>query len=171
MNQPLASQRLPNGNTFLSGRTQLMEVDREGKQVGTAINRPGNDIVAAQKLRNGQVAIVTAAGQYIRMDAAGKELKQGRVSQIQYYNGDAHILPNDRVIVPLFNQNKVVENNLENKAIWEASVTWPTSAQRLPNGNTLVASVQAMRVVEIDRNGKVVWEFKDNIQPIRAHRR
>jgi hypothetical protein len=64
-----------------------------------------------------------------------------------------------------------VENNLENKVIWEANVTWPTSAQRLPNGNTLVASVQAMRVVEIDRGGKVVWEYKDNIQPIRAHRR
>jgi HEAT repeat protein len=171
INQPLGSQRLANGNTFLSGRNQLMEVDREGKQVGTAISRPSNDIVAAQKLRNGQIAVVTGAGQYIRMDASGKELKQGRVSQLQYYNGDVHILPNDRVIVPLYNQNKVVENNLESKVLWEANVTWPTSAQRLPSGNTLVASVQAMRVVEIDRNGKVVWEYKDNVQPIRAHRR
>jgi HEAT repeat protein len=171
INQPLGSQRLPNGNTFLAGRMQLMEVDREGKQVGTAISRPSNDIVAAQKLRNGQIALVTGGGQYIRMDSAGKELKTGRVNQLQYYNGDLHILPNDRVIVPLYNQNKVVENDLQGKTIWEASVTWPNSAQRLPNGNTLVASVQSMRVVEIDRAGKVVWEYKDNIQPIRAHRR
>src|SRR5262249_16809860 len=49
INQPLSSQRLTNGNTFLVGRNQMMEVDREGKQVGTPINRPSNDIIAAQK--------------------------------------------------------------------------------------------------------------------------
>jgi hypothetical protein len=169
--QPLSSQRLPNGNTFLVGRNTLMEVDREGKQVGTPINRPGNDIVAAQRFRNGQIAVVTGGGQLVRMDSAGKELKTGRVTPLPYYNGGVDILPNDHVVVPLYNQNKVVESDNQGKVVWEATVTLPNAARRLPNGNTLVSSVQSGRVVEINRTGKVVWEYKDNLQPIRASRR
>jgi HEAT repeat protein len=169
--QPLGSQRLPNGNILLIGRNMLMEVDREGKQVGSTISRPGNDIVAAQKFRNGQIAVMTAGGQLIRMDAAGKELKTGRVVPLSYYNGGVSILANDHVIVPLYNQHKVVESDSQGKTVWEAPVQWPNAAHRLPNGNTLVSSLQSTRVVEINRVGKVVWEYKDNTQPIRANRR
>jgi hypothetical protein len=171
MQQPLGSQRLPSGNTLLIGRNILMEVDREGKQVGTAINRPATDIVAAQKFRNGQFAVMTASGQLIRMDATGKELKTGRVVQLPYYNGGVTILPNDHVVIPLYNQHKVVESDSQGKIVWEAPVQLPNAAFRLPNGNTLVSSVQNARVVEINRAGKVVWEYKDNTYPIRAIRR
>jgi HEAT repeat protein len=171
MQQPLGSQRLPGGNTLLVGRNSLMEVDREGKQVGTTISRPTNDIVAAHKFRNGQFAVVTGSGQFIRMDATGKELKTGRVTQLPYYNGGVAILPNDHVVVPLYNQNKVVESDSQGKVVWEANVQLPNAAYRLPNGNTLVSSIQSARVVEINRVGKVVWEYKENTQPIRASRR
>src|SRR5262249_15721413 len=47
-------QRLPNGNTFIVCRQQLLEVDRNHKEV-MAINRPAHDIIAAVKRRDGQI--------------------------------------------------------------------------------------------------------------------
>ena len=86
-------------------------------------------------------------------------------------NGGISILSNDHVVVPLYNQNKVVETDSQGKVVWEANVQLPNAAHRLPNGNTLVSSVQSARVVEINRVGKVVWEYKETTQPIRASRR
>src|SRR5262249_3282446 len=46
---PLACQALPNGNAFLVGRGQLVEVDREGKEVHL-YPRQQQDVLAARKL-------------------------------------------------------------------------------------------------------------------------
>jgi ApbE superfamily uncharacterized protein (UPF0280 family) len=50
-------------------------------EVGTAYNRPNYDIIGGQRLRNGQYAIVTSNGLFVRLDAAGKELKSFPIGQ------------------------------------------------------------------------------------------
>jgi len=168
--QPVSVQRLSNGNTFIATRGQLMEVDRNGKEVFT-YNRPNQDICEGKKLRNGQYGFVSQNGEYVRIDSAGKQLKSSRVSALQWYGCGIDILPNDRVLYPLYGQNKVVEYDADGKIVWEAQVQLPTSAIRLPNGNTLVASQQTQKVVEVNKAGKVVHEYKGSQFPIRAARR
>jgi hypothetical protein len=171
LNQPVVAQRLANGNTFLVGRGQISEVDRNGKEIYNH-PRPAFDIICGKKLRNGHITYVTNQGLCVRMDASGKELKTIRVPPIQVYNGYVDMLANDHVLVPLYGNNRVAEFDAEGKIVWEATITLPMSARRLANGNTLVTSVNPSRVVELDRNGKAIWENKEPIrQPTRADRR
>ena len=166
---PVACQRLPNGNTFIACRNRLLEVDRTGKEV-VAVPHPSDDIMAAQRLRNGQIVYIGANGTCTRIDPSGKELKSFSVGQIQTFAG-IDLLPNGRLLVPLYANSKVVEYDAEGKAVWEANVRYPTSAVRLANGNTLVASMGTQQVLELDRTGKPVWQQKVDGRPWRARRR
>jgi hypothetical protein len=156
-------QRLANGNTFIATRQQLLEVDKNGKDV-FVYNRPQSDINTARKTRDGQILMVTTTGNLIRMDGtATKELKTFPVGQITV--GGMELLPNGRVLLAHYNNAKVTEYDLEGRLLWQATVNSPTSASRLPNGNTLVSTGNTNSVVEIDRTGKVVSEQR---QPQRA---
>jgi HEAT repeat protein len=166
---PINAQRLPNGNTFIAGRNFLMEVDRNKKEV-FKINRQNYDIMGAQKLRNGQIMILSNGGTCIRMDTKGKELKAFSVGQVNYY-GCLEALPNGHVLVANYNASKVVEYTADGKSVWEASTQWPTGAVRLPNGHTLIASQDGQRVIEVNRGGKQVWEHKTDGRPWRVRRR
>jgi HEAT repeat protein len=169
MQMPIAVQRLPNGNTFMASRNQLMEVDKDGKEIFNQ-RRPGYDIMAALKLRDGQIAVITTSGQFKRLDTEGKEIKSLTVGNVQTFAA-IDLLPNGRVLVPLYSQNKVVEYDAEGKSVWEAAIQWPTSAFRLPNGNTLVSSYGSQTVMELDRAGKVVWQHRVDGRPWRGRRR
>jgi hypothetical protein len=174
--QVIGAQRLANGNTFVALRNQLLELDRTGKEVFTH-HRPNQDIMAAQRLRDGQYVLLTYSWQYIRLDSTGKEQKNVRVGNFpfQINPGAVDFLTNDRLLVAQYNLSKVTEVDVTGRVLWETSVPMPMSAVRLANGNTLVVSnvVQnnTQRVAELDRNGKTVWEYKDNVRPWRARRR
>jgi HEAT repeat protein len=164
----LGARRLPDGNTFIVSRSQLLEVDKDGKEV-LAINR--NDVAAAVKLRDGEIGMLTTAGRYVRLDATGKELKSFNAGQILSIGGHFEVLPNGRVIVPQYSQNRVVEFDAEGKQLWAADLQQPTSVRRLPNGNTLVASRYGRYVVELDRNGKEVSRVTPEGRPMSLERR
>jgi HEAT repeat protein len=167
---PLMAQRLPNGNTFIGTRTRLLEVTREGKEVFN-YTRPGGEMfMRAARLRNGDIACVVAGSSFVRLDPGGKELQNFPVD-IQTYGGRIDVLPNGRVLVPQYSNNKVVEQDAEGKIVWEADFSVPIIATRLPNGNTLVTSFNQQRAVEIDSNGKEVWEYKTETRVTRAWRR
>ncbi len=73
INQPKSVQRLPNGNTFMVGQGQILELDKAGKEV-LNINRMNFwDIVSGTRLRNGEVVYVTQQGQVTRLDKDGKK--------------------------------------------------------------------------------------------------
>src|SRR5207249_5048856 len=55
-NMPYNVQRLSNGNTFVAGRTRLLEYDPAGKLV---FDRPVEEFVAAAKLPDGQIVYLT----------------------------------------------------------------------------------------------------------------
>src|SRR5262249_54928545 len=71
-NSAVSCQRLPSGNTFMACRSEIIEVNPSGKDVFT-FRRPNGDIMAAQKMRDGQIILTTSSGQWVRLHAAGKE--------------------------------------------------------------------------------------------------
>ncbi len=169
---PIVAQRLPNGNTFIATRQQLLEYNAKGEEV-FRYNRPnGEMIMKAQKLPNGDIACVTQLGvtRYVRLDAKGKELKSFGVT-LNYSGGRIHVLPNGNVIIPESSNGRVVEHDPNGTIVWEAEFDQPVAALRLPNGNTLVTSMNPQRgAVEIDRAGKDVWHFKSDTRVTRAFR-
>jgi HEAT repeat protein len=169
--QPLACQRLSNGNTFIITNNGAVEVNKDGKEIMN-YNRNQWDIVTGSRAPDGQFCVLLNSGMIVRLDAAGKELKSFGVGQA-HWMGSIEALPGGRVLVPQPNQHKVFEYDGEGKVVWEAAVQFPFSASRLPNGNTLVASPNSGKVVELNRAGRVVWEHKStgNERPYRARRR
>jgi outer membrane protein assembly factor BamB len=173
--EPLMAQRLANGNTFIATRTQVVEVDADGRQVSTHARGTEDIIMRAKKLDGGDVALVVASAsgvtaEYVRLDASGRQVVHFPV-EVRTSGGRIEVLPNGRVLAPLRDQNKVVEYDGTGKVVWEADFHQPVAAVRLPNGHTVVTSYQDKRAVELDVAGKPVWEFKAGERVTRAWRR
>jgi hypothetical protein len=168
---PLAAQRLPNGNTFIATPAQLIEVDGKGKEVFNYIRPGGESIMKAQKLANGDIAMITKLGvtRYVRIDKAGKELGSFGVN-LATSGGKIDVTPKGHVLVPEMNNNRVVEHDPDGKIVWEAMVSDPVAAVRLPNGHTLVTSMTLHQAIELDRKGKEVWHYKTTTRVTRAFR-
>ena len=176
IDMPLVAQRLQNGNTFIATRTQLIELDRDGKVVFNHFPPSGELIMRAQKLRNGDIALILTLGglaetRFVRLDATGRELKTFGVN-IRTSGGRIDVLPNGHVIVPENSNNRVVELDGDGKQVWEVKdVDRPVMALRLANGNTLVTSMsETVGAVEYDRAGKQVWQYKADTRVTRAFR-
>jgi HEAT repeat protein len=167
---PLACQRLPNGNTFIACQNQVLELDRTGKEA-VSIPRPSHDVMAAQKLRNGQIVLLTNNGSLTRLDATGKETSSVALHAMQILGGSIDVLPNGHVLVPQYRTNKIVEYDAEGKVAWEATVNRPISAYRLPNGHTLVGTMYPGQVIDLDRTGKTISEKKIDGRLMKARRR
>jgi hypothetical protein len=171
-NVPMQAQRLANGNTFIVCRNQVLEVRRDGSEVYT-ISRPNNDVLTAQKMRNGEIVAISSLGTVERLDTAGKVLKSFR-TQMNTWTVSNEVLPNGNVLVafaaPL---NKVVEYDPEGKSVWESSaVLNPMAASRAPNGNTWIVSQQfPNKMVEVDKNNKQLNELQLPIYTMRVRRR
>jgi HEAT repeat protein len=165
---PINCQRLPNGNTFIASRNLLLEVEPGGREVFSH-SRSAHDVTSAAKLHDGQYVCLTSSGMCLRLDASGKEVRSIAVGQCPL--GGLTVLPNDRLLVPLYSKQKVVEIDGSGKVVWDVAVQAPTSAQRLPNGNTLVSSIATRRIVEIDPLGKTVAEQSIEGRPWRVRRR
>lgn len=168
---PVACQRLPNGHTFVASRRQLVIFNREGIDVFTWF--PQNlSIITAQRLRNGQMAVVSSGGLCQLLDPQGRELKSFQMNGTIYtLGGNIEVLPNGRVLAPLYDLSVVVEFDWAGNKLWSANVSRPTSVTRLSNGNTLVTCMFDNQVVEINANGKEVWSYQTDGRPMRARRR
>jgi hypothetical protein len=163
-------QRLPNGNTFIVTRNQLVEVDREGHEVASLV-RQSHDVMAARKLRNGEIVLLTLAGLCVRLNADGKELAHFPSGATYVIGTNFDVLANGRVVVPQYTANRVAEFDRDGQKVWEVEAPQPNSVVRLPNGNTLIGSMVNQRAVEVDRNGKEVWEYKAEGRLMRVRRR
>jgi hypothetical protein len=166
---PLGAERLPDGNTFIVTRNQLLEVNRAGDEVWKLDVRHG--VSAATHLSDGQVALITTAGEFQRLDRAGKPLQSFRVGLVASVGSHLQALPNGHVLVPLYSGNRVVEFDADGRAVWSAPARRPTCVHRLPNGHTLVASRMSNLVVELDRKGREVRAQRTEGRPLRVRRR
>ena len=163
----LGARRLANGNVFVVTRNQLVELDKDGK-VASSLPRP-NDVCAAAKFRDGTIALLSNGGQFIHLDASGKEIKSLPMNApVLAVGTNIEALPNGHVLVPLYSSNRVVEIDADGKTVWEATTRQPTCVSRPPNGHTLVGSRLAMTVVDLDRGGKEVKTTKTEGRPFRV---
>jgi hypothetical protein len=175
--EPMVAQRLPNGNTFIAARTQLVEIDKSGKEVFNYSRPDGSTFMRAVKLPDGDIACVVQIGgalsRYVRLTPVGKDFKEVKSwgVQVRTSGGRIDVLPNGHVLVPEAANNRVVEYDAEGRGVWEATIDQPIAAVRLPNGNTLVTSMTENRAVEVNRDGKEVWQFKADSRVTRALRR
>lgn len=169
--QPLMAQRLPNGHTFFATRDLVSEVDRDGKEVFTYAPHLGEGVMRAQKLPTGEIALVTGTSLFKRLDASSHRELQSFPVNVRTSGGRIEVLPNNHVLVPEKDHNRVVEYDARGTVVWQAPIPEPIAAVRLPNGNTLVTSMADMRAVEINKKGEAVWEYKPGTRVTRAFRR
>jgi outer membrane protein assembly factor BamB len=145
-----------------------MQVDRGGREI-FKIERP-HDIMSARRLANGQIVCVTSNRQILRLDRAGKELKNTTVPTIYYHQNE--ILRNGNVLVPLGWNNQLIEYNADGKAVWSITSQQPMHAVRLPNGNTLISSQNwPYKFLEVDKAGKELSQHVTNTYVFRIRRR
>ncbi len=169
---PIGVQRLANGNIFVVLQNRLVEYDAAGNETKFTFNRANHDIFRAKKLPNGEVALVTSSGQYLRLEGATQRVQKSfQVAPVPVLFGSMDVLPNGNVLIPDFQQNRVVEYDADGKQVAQFTVQWPNSALRLPNGNTLVASQNTRKVVEFNRGGTVVWQYDSDGMVFNAKRR
>ncbi len=174
---PLVAQRLPNGHTFIATSNQLIEIDKDGKEVFSYSRPDGGEFLRAMKLRDGGIACIVrvgvAATRYVRLTPSGKDFKEAKSwdVQVRTSGGRIDVLPNGHVVIPEMDNNRVVEYDADGQSVWEVALDQPIAAVRLPNGNTLVTLMRENRAVEVDRTGKEVWQFKAETRVTRALRR
>ncbi len=153
---PCGCQRLPNGNTLIVASAQVLEVDREGREVFRLPAQQGI-FRGAHRLRDGRLLYLTHTGLVGVVDANGNELRRFETGGRMLNYGGLDVLPNGHLLVVPFNGNKVQEFNDRGKVVWEATVpATPSAVCRLANGNVLVSSQFPVQLLEINREGKVV---------------
>src|SRR5207253_8428410 len=105
---PMVAQRLPNGNTFIASPTQLLEVDRAGKEVWSQPPPKGGRIMKATRLRNGDTAVITLLGtaRFHQIDRTGKEVRSFGVEQ-RTSGGRVEVLNNGHVLITERDTNRV----------------------------------------------------------------
>jgi hypothetical protein len=173
---PLAAQRLSNGNTFITTTQELMEIDKNGKEVFRYSRPDGGAFMRATKLRDGDIACIAQIGgasRYYRLTPADKEFKEVKNwgVQVNTLGGRVEVLPNGHVLIPEMYNNRVVEFDADGHVVWETAIDQPIAAMRLPNGHTIVTLMRENRAVELDRSGKELWQFKAETRVTRAYRR
>lgn len=173
MDNPTGVQRLPNGNTFITVDSYLVEVDRTGKELYTI--RTGMMFHAAHRMRNGHIVCLQNPNQCLIMDTTGKTLASFASNHGNQNNNTMvrglDVLPNGHILITQTEQGKVVEFDSTGKSVLEVNAPGARTATGLPNGHILIASQQNRRVFEVDRSGKVVWEVNTSGPSIRARRR
>ena len=151
--QPTGCQRLPNGHTFVSLYSSVIEYNRDGKEVfNLQLGRGSN---AIRKHRNGNIVFATD-GELVEVTTQNKPVRTIPLPKEGMWVG-IQDLPGDRFMVANSANGRVLEIDKTGKILWEGAVTGACGVWRLPNGHTLVASNR--RVVELDRTAKVVWEM------------
>jgi HEAT repeat protein len=170
-NMPFYCQQLRNGNIFVACRQQISEFDINGKEISSTQLAHLNWIVGGYKYPNGHIGLISQQGQYVRLDASGKQVKSYQLNLPGAVLTNAEVLPGDRVLAAL-NTSRVAEYNDQGKAVWESNVNNPAFPHRLPNGHTLVAQNGMNHLYELDRKGKIITEKKDlEYRPWRIRRR
>lgn len=170
---PFSAQRLPNGNTFIAMQGRLIEVDRNKQEVWS-LQQANQNMMRAKKLPNGDVAYITNLGAqatYTRIDSrTQKTLKSFNVLQTTMLFGSFEVLNNGGVVIPHYNQQRVVEYNQDGTQVATVNLNFPNSVVRLPNGNNLIASYNQRQVYEYTGNQQV-WNFQADGIVFNARRR
>jgi HEAT repeat protein len=168
--RPTNSQRLANGNTFISMTNEVMEVDRTGRTIYQIKVNQG--LTAGYRATNGEIVCLRNDGKCVRYDTTGKEIKSFASNRDTSWTSGIDLVRNGNVLITQPNPNqKVTEYTSDGKMVKEWSTPQITTATKLTNGNILASSHNDSKVIEFDPSGKKVWEHKSDLHIFRAKRR
>jgi hypothetical protein len=171
-NQVISAERLPNGHTFIATRNQMLEVDRDGREV-RSIPRSAPDLLGAHRHKDGKITILTTNGTYAQLDRDGRQTSSFNLGGFfsSTIGFRAHFLPKGGVVVPDYTRGKIREYDAKGRMLWEIDAYKPSAVVKLPNGNVLYASRLRNSVVELDKNGKEVSRRDIDGRPLFIDRR
>lgn len=173
---PCDVERLPDGHTLIcdaggreGGGSQIIEVNRE-KEIVWAYREGLSFAHSAKRLPNGNTLIadtnhdrvieVNPDGQivYSTDDVNGGLLSDG--THLSYTN-DAHLLPDDTLLITDRNNNRCVIIDRQNRVLWQygEGIHHPHNCDMLDNGHVMIADSDGNRVLEVDRDKRIVWEY------------
>jgi HEAT repeat protein len=172
-NNPIACQRLPNGNTFIACYNMVTEIRPDKSVVYTHTRLPNNAqfyIFGAHKTKNGHIVVINSQGNVVEMDANGNLIN---AIQVQTFNNwcSVEMQPNGNYLVATMNPGSVREIDRKGTEVWSKQFPGVFRATRLPNGNVLVAAMNTREVAEIDRAGTVRWTIRTQGRPWSVHYR
>ena len=167
ISEPIACERLADGNTFIGTNHSVYVVGKDGAEVFQY--SPGRSffIHSTQHLSDGHIIMISRTGQVREVDADGKVVVSFSLPSGNNWSG-IESAGDKRYLVA--NLSVVQEVNAEGKVLWEYQSAGACYASRLPNGNTLVALQSGNRIVEVDSDRKIVWQMIV-ISPWRVHQR
>jgi len=157
---------LPNGNIIFSRMSGAGEVSPDKKLVWEYPAPPGTEIHSIQSIGQNRVLIMrngNPAQAMIIDTATGKTERAipiptpvtGTHGQFRHIRMTAA----GTILVPHMGEGKVVEYDLDGKALWSVAAKSPWQAVRLANGNTLIAGDWSCYAREVNPKGETVWEL------------
>jgi hypothetical protein len=163
---------LADGRVIFSRMSGAAMVDTEKKIVWNYDAPPGTEVHSCQSLGKDRVLIMrngNPAEAMIVDTATGKIEKEIPIpTTITGTHGQfRHIRMTDAgtLLVPHLSEGKVVEYDLDGKAVWSVAAKTPWQAVRLKNGDTLIAGDASRYAREVNPKGQTVWEFTADDAP------
>jgi WD40 repeat protein len=160
-------KRLPNGNTWIGTRNNVMEI-RPNKSVVFSYKIADQYMHAVRRLANGSFVGITSTGVIHEVNAVGKQIRTVQVAQEGTW-GDVDVLPNGNYLIANYGSGFVREVDHTGKIIREVKAADATGLERQPNGQLLVSGGESARI--IDWNGRTIWSTKSNGSIRRIHLR
>src|SRR5439155_21190535 len=137
VNTPIACQRLANGMTWISTNHRFFLVTADGKEQPVYTPENGFFIHSAYRMRNGNVAVVSMAGEIREISPAGQVIRALPLAVQGSWSGIS-VTANGRYLVVNNGQGVVQEIDHAGKVVWEYRQPGACYATRLPGGTTLV---------------------------------
>jgi hypothetical protein len=167
---PITAQRLRNGNTMVVTQGEIIEVDREKREVyRMKFQNKGLNLNYAYKFPNGELYCYATNGRCIRYDPKGQEIKS-----FNYPSGGGvgavDVDAKGRTIVA-YNNNAVQAIDADGKVLFTVNTPNATTVSWTPNGNFLVTSYMNNNVIEMNSQGRVISEYRDTFSHWHARRR
>jgi len=157
---------LPNGNIIFSRMSGAGEISPDKRLVWDYTAPPGTEIHSIQAVGADRVLIMRngnpAQAMIINTSTGVTEKVIPIPTTVTGTHGQFRHIRMTRagtLLVPHLGEGKVVEYDLDGKALWSVPAKSPWSAIRLENGNTLIAGDWSGYVRDVDPRGGTVWEF------------
>ena len=157
---------LPNGDIIFSRMSGAGEIGPDKRIVWDYPAPPGTEIHSIQTLGRGRVQIMRNGNPAQAMIINTVTGATERVIPIPTTVAGTHgqfrhirMTRSGTLLVPHLGEGKVVEYDLNGRALWSVQAKSPWSAVRLNSGNTLIAGDWSGYVREVNPAGETVWEF------------
>ncbi len=162
---------LPNGNILFAHQFAITEITPDKKIAWNYDAPPNSEIHTVQPYGGNSVVFIQngAPAKAIILNKKTNAIEHEFVLPVKYPNSvhpqfrQARITPAGTLLVAHMDLEKVVEYDLNGKALWSIDAPGVWSATPLKNGNVLIAGKSTVR--EVNRKAETVWQFTASDAP------